>query len=74
MPNQIFIESVLYSVPNELFVGNDIYKVFLKIINYIAVRNTNTIQSINDATKNINNDITCGNCAFYFSRMLNMLI
>ena len=74
MPNQIFMESLLCSVPNELFEGNDIYKVFKKIINYVSIRSLSSIQSINDSSKNICNDNVCGNCAIYFNKMVNLVI
>ena len=47
-PNQIAIESLLYSCPDELFVGNDFYEVFLKILNYLYNCNTEKLKCIID--------------------------
>ncbi len=73
MPNQVYLESLLCAVPNELFDGMDIYKVFLKVINFLKVKSIRNIQSINDMTKNINEDIVCGNCGIEFNKLFNLI-
>ncbi len=70
MPNQIYIESVLCFCPNELFKGKDIYKIFMKLINYITIKGVRNIPSINDETKTIYNDEVCGNTGIAFAKML----
>ncbi len=52
LPNQIYIESLLYNTPDELFGGEDIYSVFVKIINYLNLSNVSKFKSI------LNPDIT----------------
>lgn len=71
MPNQVYIESLLCYIPDALYEGSDIYKVFLKIVNYLRIRSIRDIPSINNPQKNINNDIVCGNCALEINKLLN---
>ena len=52
LPNQIYIESLLYNTPDELFAGDDIYSIFIKIINYLNFSNVSQFKSI------LNPDIT----------------
>lgn len=73
MPNQIFIESILNYCPNELFDGEDIYSVYIKIINYLTLKTIRDIKSINDENKTINEDDVCGHCGIAFNKMLNMI-
>ncbi len=73
MPNQIYLESVLYYVPSNLYQGDDIYKIFLKIVNFLKLKSIRNIKSINDSSKNINDDIVCGNCGLEFNKVLNLL-
>ena len=73
MPNQIFIESILISCPNELFSDNEIYNVYKKILNYISLTSIRLIKSINDPTKTINEDVLCGNCGIGFNKMINYI-
>ncbi len=70
LPNQIFMESVLCAVPEDLFQGDDIYKVYLKIVNYISLKSIRTIKSINDPSKTIHDDKVCGGCGIGFNKML----
>lgn len=70
IPNQVFIESVLCSCPEDLFMGNDIYKVFLKIVNYLSIKTIRFIKSINNPSKTIHEDKVCGNCGIGFNKML----
>jgi len=73
VPNQIFVESVLYSCPDELFEGEDIHKVYLKIINFLSLKTIRHIKSINEPTKTIHEDKVCGNCGIGFNKMLEEL-
>lgn len=73
-PNQVLIESILNHCPNEYFIGDDIYSVFIKIINYLSFKSLKDIKSINDSSKNILDDIVCGNNLFGYNRMLNSII
>lgn len=73
LPNQIFIESILCSCPDELFAGNDIYKVYLKIINFITLKTIRNIKSINEPSKTIITDVVCGNCGIAFNKMMQEL-
>lgn len=74
MPNQIYVESVLNSCPNDLFASSDIYKVYIKIVNYLSLKTIRNIKSIHDETKTINEDDVCGNCGIAFNKMLNIII
>ena len=71
MPNQIFIESILISCPDELYENDDIYKVYIKIINYLSLKTIRDIKSLYNETKTINEDEMCGNCGIAFNKMLN---
>ena len=73
MPNQILIESILYSCPNDLFEGNEIYKVFIKIVNYLTIKSLKDIKSMNNQEKTINEDVVCGRNISEFYRMLEYL-
>ncbi len=73
MPNQVYLESVLYFVPSQLYQGDDIYKAFLKVVNYLKLKSIRNINSVNDMSKNINNDVICGNCGLEFNKVLNLL-
>ncbi len=74
MPNQTYIESVLCYCPENLFKASDIYKVYLKIINYLSLTTLRNIPSINDSTLNINEDDVCGHCGIGFSKILKTII
>ncbi len=73
MPNQIYLESILNYVPSQLYQGADIYKIFLKIVNFLKLKSIRNINSINDVSKNINEDVVCGNCGLGFNKVLNLL-
>lgn len=55
--NQIFIESLLYNVPNELFEGYSFYESFIKILNYLSNVNLKNFVSITDTTKKLTDEI-----------------
>lgn len=73
LPNQIFVESILCACPDELFEGDDIYKVYLKIVNFLSLKTIRGIKSINDPLKTIHEDKICGNCGVDFNKMLEEL-
>lgn len=73
IPNQVFIESILCSCPEDLFYGKTIYNCFLKIVNYLSVKSLKNIISINDSNKTIFQDDVCGNCSFGFNKMMNLI-
>lgn len=72
-PNQIFLESVLCSCPDEIFVGEDIYKVFIKVINYISVKTLKNIPSILDEELTIFEDIRCGDNGLGFNKIISSI-
>lgn len=73
LPNQVFMESILCYIPNDLYKGKDIYSVFVKIINYISLKSLKNIVSINNPSKNILEDNVCGKSYLGFNRMLNSI-
>ncbi len=74
MCNQVFLESILCSCPGDLFEGDEIYKVFLKLINHISIISLKTIKSINNPNLTIFKDEVCGNCILNFNKMLSRVL
>lgn len=72
-PNQIFIESLLFGVPDELFMGDDIYDVFIKIVNYLNLTNVSDFISIANPELKINEDRLTKLNQISFLRFLNSL-
>ena len=72
-PNQIFLESLLYNVPNELFEGEDIYNVFIKIVNYLNLTDVNNFKSILSPDKTIAEDKATKLNQIAFLKFLNSL-
>ena len=70
MANQVFMESVLCAIPNDLFQGDDIYKVFIKILNYITIKSLKDVKSINNLNETIFKDDVCGNTGLGFNKMI----
>lgn len=53
-PNQVFMESLLNSCPDELFINNEsVFDNFLKIANYLNMTNLSSIKSIMDNSKGL---------------------
>lgn len=73
MPNQVFMESILNYCPNELYESDDIFKVYLKIVNYLSLKTIRNIKSINNEAETIHEDKICGNCGIGFNKMLEMI-
>lgn len=74
MPNQIFIESILTSCPNELFKGEDAYTVFVKIINYLTMTSVKDIKSINNLNKTIFTDPLSSSSALGYEKFINQFV
>ena len=51
VPNQLIVESLLYSVPNNLYVDDDVYQTFVNVANYIRFKDPRTIPSIANPDK-----------------------
>lgn len=73
LPNQIFMESILYSIPDELYNGDDIHSIFVKIINYLSIKTIKNIMSINNNDKTIFTDEICGEETYAFIKMMNFI-
>ena len=69
-PNQIYVESLLYNTPDELFEGENIYDVFLKVINYLNISNTSQFRSILNPDKKLSEDKATRFAIAHFSRVL----
>lgn len=72
-PNQIFLESLLYNTPDELFEGDDIYDVFLKIVNYLNLTDTSEFCCILNPEMKISEDITTKYARTSFAKFLGSL-
>ncbi len=71
--NQILIESILYNCPNELFEDN-VYDMFIKLINFINVSAMQTFKSITDNETLINkNNLITQNDIYEFVNFLKNL-
>ena len=74
IPNQIFIESILVHCPDEFYKGDDIYSIFVKIINYLSFKPLKDIKSINNPDKTVLDDIVADCSTFDYIRMLNSIL
>ncbi len=74
MPNQVFIESLLYSCPNELFKGEDIYTVFVKIINYLNMTSIREVKSLTNPDKTIFTDKLSASSGLGYEKFINQFI
>ena len=74
IPNQVFIESILVNCPDEFYKGEDIYDVFIKIINYLSYKSLKDIKSINNPEKTILQDVVTENSTFGYVKMLNSIL
>lgn len=73
-PNAMFLESVLYNIPDKLYEENNIYSVFLKIVNYLTLKPINNFNSINDLGLKIYEDKMLGSDQQVgFLKMLRMI-
>lgn len=72
-PNQIFLESLLYGVPDEFYVGDSIYDVFIKIVNYLNLTDVSNFKSILNPEITISQDKATKSNQIAFTRFLNSL-
>ena len=68
--NQIFVESLLYNVPNDLFEGKDIYQVFVNIINYLNMTNVADFVSIENKKEKLFKNKLTTNSAGLFNKFI----
>ena len=68
--NQIFLESLLYNIPNELYKANDIYVVFKNIINFLNMTNVADFVSIENKSEKIFKSKKTGNSAALFVKFM----
>jgi len=72
--NQVFVESLLYNIPDELYSEKEIYNVFKNIVNYLSMKNISDFVSIeNKEEKIINSPLTKNSISIFykFLRRLN---
>lgn len=75
MPNAMFMESVLYNVPDKLYEERNIYDTFVKIVNYLHLKSINNFNSINDLNLKLYQDDMLGtNQQVGFLKMLKMIV
>ncbi len=70
--NQIFIESILYNCPDELFKGTT-YQAFLKIVNYINISNYQNFKSITNSNLNIFDDNLVTISYYEFNKFIKLM-
>ena len=74
MPNAMFLESVLYNVPDKLYEDRNIYETFIKIVNYLNLKSINNFNSVNDLNLKLYQDKMLGyNQQVGFLKMLKMI-
>lgn len=73
-PNQIFIESLLYSCPDELFKGKSVYNQFVKIINYLTMSSIKEIPSLTNQNKTIFTDKTSSSSGIGYEKFINQFV
>ena len=73
--NQIVVESLIYSCPNNLFDPKDIYKSFVNVANHIRLKDPKTILSICDEKTPFLKDklIVNENAAIEYNKIIRML-
>ncbi len=74
MPNQIFIESILYSCPDELFKGDDAYTIFVKIINYLTMTSIKRVRSLTNPEKDIFTDPLSAASGLGYEKFINQFV
>ena len=72
-PNQIYVESLLYNTPDELFAGDNIYDIFIKIINYLNFSDISQFKSILNPEMTLAEDKATRTAIANFSRVLSGL-
>ena len=51
--NQIFVESLLYNIPDEFYQGDDLYNIFINIVNYLNMTDISNFVSIENKSEKI---------------------
>lgn len=74
MPNQIFIESILCSCPDELFKGDDAYTIFVKIINYLTMTSIKNVKSLTNPNKTIFTDPLSASSGLGYEKFINQFV
>lgn len=70
IPNQIFIESLMYNVPNSLYKGNSFYETFIKVLNFLSNSSINNFCTITDETKKLSDEIMISNSISSLNKFL----
>lgn len=75
IPNQILLESLLFSCPNSLFDESDVYKTFINVANFIRIKNPKSFMSICDPNKTIFDEplVFRSNSQVDYGKIINML-
>ncbi len=75
IPNQVIVESLLFSCPDLLFDNDDVYKTFVNIANYIRMMSINSFVSICDENLPLGKEklISLTNSQADYSRIVSML-
>ncbi len=71
--NQIFIESLLFNIPDDFFDGDDIYQIFLNIINYLNMKDLSQFVSIDNKEIKLNKNPLIQNSFLTFMKFLNKI-
>ena len=72
-PNTVFMESLIYNCPNELFV-KDIYQTFLNVTNYICLKSISEFKSVCDDSKKLIDEELCKGCIGKFNSLKRKLV
>lgn len=68
--NQIFLESLMYNLPEDFIKGQDIYKNFIKAINYLRATDISDYKSVMDQNKTIFEEKNTANYGLNYSKFL----
>ena len=75
MCNQIIMESILCHCPDKLYQGNDIYKSFIKILNFVSIKSLKDVKSVNNKDLTIFQDELCNSKdVIGFNKMINRML
>ena len=75
MCNQIIMESILCYCPDKLYQGNDIYKSFIKILNFVSIKSLKDVKSVNNKDLTIFQDELCNSKdVIGFNKMINRIL
>lgn len=68
--NQIFVESLLYNIPDELYKGKDIYSVFKNIVNYLNMTDVSDFVSIENKSEKLFKSKVTSNSAIIYAKFI----